>query len=119
PLGDVRLPADAIEAAREALAAGWLSSGPRVEGFERAFADYVGCSHAVACSSGTAALQLALAAVGVGPGDEVIVPAVTFVATANAVSLAGAKPVFAEVAGEDDLTLDPGSVEDLISACTK
>ncbi len=68
PLSDVRLPAEAIEAARDVLASGWLSSGPRVSEFERAVADYVGTGHAVACANGTAALELAYAALGVGPG---------------------------------------------------
>jgi dTDP-4-amino-4,6-dideoxygalactose transaminase len=119
PLSDVRLPAEAIAAAKEVLESGWLTSGPRVEAFERAFAAYVGCGHAVACSSGTAALQLAYACLGVGPGDEVVLPSLNFVAAANAARLAGACPVFADVLGEDDLTLDPDSVARSIGPPTK
>jgi dTDP-4-amino-4,6-dideoxygalactose transaminase len=76
---------------------GQLTMGPRVEAFERAVADAVGTSHAVAVSSGTAALHLALLALGVGPGDEVVVPAYTFPATANAALLCGAVPVLVDV----------------------
>ena len=73
--------------------------GPRVEAFENAFAEYLGTRHAVAVSSGTAALHLAYKAAGVGPGDEVIVPSFTFVATASAALYCGARPVFADVVG--------------------
>ncbi len=98
------------EAALAALASGQLAQGPRVATFEKAFATYVGAPHAVAVSSGTAALHLALLAHGVGPGDEVVVPAFTYAATANAVALTGARPVFADVR-ESDLTIDPAEVE--------
>ena len=81
----------------EVLESGWLTMGPRTEEFERSFAEHVGCEHAIAVSSCTAALHLALLAAGVGPGDEVIVPSMTFVATANAVRYCGATPVFAEI----------------------
>ena len=86
---------------------GWLTQGPRVEEFERAFADRVGAPEAVATTSCTTALHLALYASGVGPGDEVIVPSLSFIATANAVWHCGATPVFADI---DPLTynLDPG-----------
>lgn len=110
PLSDVRLPAEAIEAARETLASGWLSSGPRVSEFEAEVAAYVGARYAVACSSGTAALELAYAALDLGPGDEVAMPSLTFVAGANAARLRGAEPVFCDVVGEDDLTIDPESL---------
>jgi perosamine synthetase len=82
----------------EAFDSGFLSgAGPFVQRFEQAFADRVGAKHAVACSNGTVSLHLALTALGVGPGDEVIVPDLTYVATANAVSYCGATPVFADV----------------------
>ncbi len=80
--------------------------GPAVERFEAAFAEYLGVKHAVGVNSGTTALQLSLLALGIGPGDEVIVPAHTFIATAEAVSHVGAKPVFVDVA-DDTATLDP------------
>jgi dTDP-4-amino-4,6-dideoxygalactose transaminase len=118
PLVDVRIPAEAIAAAAQTLEGSWLSNGPAVERFEAAFAAYVGCEHAVACSSGTAALSLALASTGVGPGDEIIMPALSFVAAANAATQLGATPVFADVVGEDDLTLDPDHVARLIGPRT-
>ena len=77
--------------------------GPRVEAFEAAFAEHLGCRHAVAVSSCTAALHLAYLAAGVGPGDEVIVPSMTFAATANAVLYCGGTPVFADILGPHDL----------------
>jgi dTDP-4-amino-4,6-dideoxygalactose transaminase len=84
-------------ALREPLETGWLTHGPKVEGFERAFAARVGVRHALAASSCTTALHLALAALGIGPGDEVIVPSFTWVATANAVLYCGAVPVLCDV----------------------
>jgi dTDP-4-amino-4,6-dideoxygalactose transaminase len=119
PLSDVRLPREAVDAASEVLRSGWLSSGPRVERFEADLARYVGTPHAVACSSGTAALQLAVTALGIGAGDEVVMPSLTFVAAANAVRLVGARPVFADVKGEDDLTLDPDAAEAAIGPRTR
>jgi len=119
PLSDVRLPAEAIDAAREALASGWLSSGPRVSEFEEDLAAYVGARHAVACSSGTAALELAYAALDLGPGDEVAMPSLTFVAGANAARLRGAEPVFCDVLGEDDLTIDPESLARCVTPRTR
>jgi len=85
------------QACREPLLSGWLTQGPKVAAFEQAFAERHQVAHAIAVSSCTTALHLALAAVGVGPGDEVIVPAFTWVATANAVLYCGATPVFADV----------------------
>jgi dTDP-4-amino-4,6-dideoxygalactose transaminase len=85
------------EAAAEAVASGWVAQGPRVRDFEEAFAAAIGIPHAVAVSSCTAALHLALIAAGIGPGDEVIVPSLSFIATANAVRYVGAQPVFADV----------------------
>ncbi|MEW6280312.1 MAG: DegT/DnrJ/EryC1/StrS family aminotransferase [Candidatus Eremiobacterota bacterium] len=85
------------QAALETLESGWLVQGPRVAQFESAFSNYTGSPHAVAVSSGTAALHLALLALGVGPGDEVVVPAFTWVATANVVELVGARPVLVDV----------------------
>lgn len=84
-------------AAAEAVRSGWVAQGPRVAAFERAFAQAVGAGHGVAVSSCTTALHLALIAVGVGPGDEVVVPSLSFIATANAVRYVGATPVFADV----------------------
>ncbi|MFK0016061.1 DegT/DnrJ/EryC1/StrS family aminotransferase [Streptomyces sp. NPDC091027] len=84
-------------AAADAVLSGWVAQGPRVAEFERAFAERVGAGHAVAVSSCTTALHLALLALELGPGDEVIVPSLSFIATANAVRYVGARPVFADV----------------------
>ncbi|WP_261992010.1 aminotransferase class I/II-fold pyridoxal phosphate-dependent enzyme [Streptomyces sp. MS191] len=85
------------EAAAEAVRSGWVAQGPRVAAFENAFAERVGAAHAVAVSSCTTALHLALLALDLGPGDEVVVPSLSFIATANAVRYVGAEPVFADV----------------------
>jgi perosamine synthetase len=85
------------EAAAEAVRSGWVAQGPRVAEFERAFAAAAGAGHGVAVSSCTTALHLALHLLGVGPGDEVVVPSFSFIATANAVRYVGAAPVFADV----------------------
>src|SRR5580658_1420511 len=85
------------QACREPLLSGWLTQGPKVAAFEKAFAERHQVGHAIAVSSCTTGLHLALAGIGVGPGDEVIVPAFTWVATANAVLYCGATPVFADV----------------------
>lgn len=94
----------------EVLASGWITQGAVTRKFEGEFANFCGTHDAIACSSGTAALHLMLKALGVGPGDSVIVPALTYVATANAVEYCGARPVFADV---DEFTwcLDPRSVK--------
>ncbi|MCL6452135.1 MAG: DegT/DnrJ/EryC1/StrS family aminotransferase [Alicyclobacillus sp.] len=103
----------------DCLDSGWVSSnGPYVERFEAALAAHCQTSYAVACSNGTTALHLALVALGAGPGDEVILPTLTFVATANAVIYCGAKPVFVDV---DPLTwnIDPERVEAAVTPQTK
>lgn len=106
------------DAVAEVIRSGWVSQGPKVREFEAAFADRVGAADAVATTSCTTALQLALYAAGVGPEDEVIVPSLSFIATANAVWQCGAKPVFADI---DPLTynLDPDSAERAITPRTR
>ncbi|MFI1722082.1 DegT/DnrJ/EryC1/StrS family aminotransferase [Streptomyces sp. NPDC020489] len=91
------LGAEEAQAASEAVLSGWVAQGPRVAAFERTFAERVGAEHAVAVSSCTTALHLALVALGLGPGDEVVVPSLSFIATANAVRYVGAEPAFADV----------------------
>ena len=100
------------------LRSGWIGTGPRVQRFEREFAEYVDSPHAVAVSSCTAALHLALLALGVGPGDEVIVPAMTFAATANVVVHTGARPVFADV-DRTTLCLDAEDASRRVTARTR
>ncbi|MFC8847560.1 MULTISPECIES: DegT/DnrJ/EryC1/StrS family aminotransferase [unclassified Micromonospora] len=102
-----------------AMRSGWVApAGPDLDAFERELADRVGCGHALGVSSGTAALHLALLAVGAGPGSVVVVPTLTFVATANAVTYTGAKPVFVDcdpATGNLDVDLLPGLLDDLAS----
>jgi perosamine synthetase len=103
----------------DCMDSGWVSSaGKYVDLFEAGFAEFCGVKHAVACCNGTAALHLALLALGVGPGDEVIVPTLTFVATANAVTYCGARPVFADSEPET-WNLDPAHVASKITPRTK
>lgn len=109
---------DDIQAVVDVLRSDWLTTGPVVDRFESAFADFVEADHAVAVSSGTAALHLAMLAAGVGPGDEVIVPAMTFVASANCARYVGADVVFADVR-EDTLTIDVDHAASLITSRSK
>ncbi|MGQ4418029.1 DegT/DnrJ/EryC1/StrS family aminotransferase [Streptomyces sp. SAS_269] len=97
-------------AASDAVLSGWVAQGPRVAAFERAFAERVGAEHAIAVSSCTTALHLSLFALGLGPGDEVVVPSLSFIATANAVRYVGAEPVFADVESATG-NLTPATVE--------
>lgn len=102
----------------DCLRSGRITQGAWVDRFEREFAAYIGTSYAVAVSSGTAALHLALVALGIGPGDEVIVPALTFIATANAVAYTGAKAIVVDV-NPDTWTIDVGEVFKAITPRTK
>jgi UDP-4-amino-4,6-dideoxy-N-acetyl-beta-L-altrosamine transaminase len=97
PYGRQTIEDDDIAAVAEALRSDMLTTGPRVEEFERAFCEATGAAHAVACANGTAALHLAMMAAGVGPGEAVVVPTMTFLATANAARFVGAEVVFADV----------------------
>jgi perosamine synthetase len=105
-------------AIREPLLSGWLTQGPKVAAFEKAFAQRHRVKHALATTSCTTGLHLILAAMGIGPGDEVIVPAFTWVATANVVLYCGAKPVFADVSRET-FNIDPGEVAKRITSKTR
>lgn len=107
-----------VEAVRRVLASGWLTQGPCVKAFEDAFARRHGVAHALATTSCTTALHLALAALGVGPGDEVIVPAFTWVATANVVLYCGAEPVFVDVE-PDTYTIDVETAAAAVTARTR
>jgi perosamine synthetase len=107
-----------IKAVIEVLRSDWLTTGPKVAEFEAAMARYVGAKYAVAVSSGTAALHCAMYALGIGPGHEVIVPTMTFAASANCVVYQGGTPVFVDVA-PDTLLIDPKDVEKKITPQTK
>jgi len=106
------------DAAAEAVASGWVAQGPRVAGFEAALAARVGAAHGVAVSSCTTGLHAALVALGVGPGDEVVVPSFSFIATANVVRYTGAVPVFADVEAETG-NLSPETIEAARSSRTR
>ncbi|OIO28499.1 UDP-4-amino-4,6-dideoxy-N-acetyl-beta-L-altrosamine transaminase [Candidatus Micrarchaeota archaeon CG_4_10_14_0_2_um_filter_60_11] len=107
-----------VDAAAETIRSGWLCMGPKVIEFEKAFGKYVGCRHAVAVSSCTAALHLSLIAQGVGPGDEVITTPYTFVSTVNVIEHVGAKPVFADIDYET-FNIDPEAVRKKVTKKTK
>ena len=118
PYGRQWLDEDDITAVTHVLRSDWLTTGPNISQFETAFAAKTGAAEAVAVSNGTAALHAAMYALGIGPGDEVIVPAMTFAASANCVVYQGGTPVFADVQ-PDTLLLDPTNVEAKITAQTK
>ena len=107
-----------IQAVVEVLQSDWLTSGPKVGEFERAFADFVGAKEAVAVSSGTAALHAAMFAFDIQHGDEVLMPPITFSATANCVVYQGGKPVFVDVDAET-LLLNPTLLEEKITSKTR
>jgi dTDP-4-amino-4,6-dideoxygalactose transaminase len=107
-----------VAAVAETLRSGWLTTGPRAAELERRMADYLEARHVLAVSSGTAAMHLALLALGVGPGDEVITSPITWPATANVIVHAGATPIFADVR-VGDLNIDPEHVRALVTPRTK
>src|SRR5437763_16425976 len=119
PLADVTLDEADIAAVADVYRSGWLTMGPRTEEFEEAFAAFTGARHALAVANGTAALHLICLAAGLGAGDEVIVPSLTFIATVNAVAYTGATPVFADVAGLTEPWLSAAAVERAITPRTR
>ena len=106
------------QAVMEVLNSGMIASGPRTREFESQFAEYVGVKHAIATTSGTTALHLGLLALGVGPGDEVIIPSFSFIASVNSILFCNAKPVFCDV-NPRTFNIDPSKIEDLITPNTK
>jgi len=118
PYGRQTIDKDDIQEVVNVLHSDWLTTGPKVTDFENAVADFVDAKYAVAVSSGTAALHCAMYSIGIEPGDEVIVPPMTFAATANCVVFQGGTPVFADVEA-DTLLIDPDKVEEAITEKTK
>ncbi len=119
PLVEIEVTDADVEAVLDCLRSGWLTMGPRTQRLEEALAGRIGVKHAIAVSSGTAALHLACRAVGLGPGDEAIVPDLTFVATAHAPRYLGADVVLCDAARPGDPALDIASVEAAITPRTK
>lgn len=119
PLSTLPMPEEDVQAVLACLHEGWLTMGPRTQAFEAALCQELGAASVACVSSGTAALHLACRAAGLGPGDEAIVPSMTFVATAGAVRYCGAEPVFCDVASPQSPNLDVAAVEAKISDRTK
>src|SRR6266705_373680 len=117
PIARPLLGEEELTAVREVLASGMLAQGPRVEAFERAFAKDLGRKHAIAVTNGTAALHVALLAHGIGPGQEVVIPPLTFFATASTVLLCGAKPVFVDI-DRSSYNMDPAKIASAITRRT-
>lgn len=118
PLSRADIGREEIKAVEKVLESGWLTMGPETETFEKEFAKYVGAGYAIAVNSATSALFLALKALGVKSGDEVIVPSFTFASSANVIVHSGAIPIFADIKS-DDFTLDQKSVDEVITKKTK
>ncbi len=119
PLSDIDFGPEEQAAVDAVLRSKWLTMGAVTQELEQAFAAYVGAQHAVAVTNATAALHLACLVAGLGPGVEAIVPSLTFVATANAIRYTGATPVFADIAGENDLNISCESIEKAITERTR
>ena len=119
PLSDIDFGPEETAAVQQVLASRWLTMGAITQQFEQEFAEYTRARHAIAVTNATAALHLACVAIGLGPGDEVILPSLTFVATANAVRYTGATPVFADIEGETNLNVSPQSIEACITPRTR
>lgn len=119
PLADIDFGVEEEQAVQQVVRGRWLSMGEHTQNFEKEFADFIGAKHAIAVTNATAALHLACLAVGLKPKDEVILPSLTFVATANAVRYTGAIPIFADIESEDWLTISPASIEKHITDKTR
>jgi len=119
PLADLQFGSDEIEAVTQVLQSGWISQGPKVQQFEEEFSQFLGVKHSLAVANGTAALHLSCMALGLGPGDEVLCPSLTFVATANAIRYTGAQPYFVDISGPHNLNLSPADAARKITPRTK
>ena len=118
PMSRPYLGDEEIEAVSEVLRSGWITTGPKCSEFEKMFAEFVGTPYALSVSSGTAGMHLVLKLMGVGPGDEVVTPSMTFASTVNQITLAGARPVFADV-DYDTMLIKPEEIDRLKSTKTK
>ena len=118
-LSELDFGSEEIQRVVDVLESEWLTMGPETEAFEAAFARFLDVKHAIAVTNGTAALHLAHHVMDIGPGDEVIVPSLTFIATANSVLYTGATPVFSDVTGTHDFNIDPDDIERRITPRTK
>ena len=119
PLSDIDLGKEEEQEVLRVLHSRWLSTGPVTQRFEKTFSEYLGGGYAIAVSNGTAALHLALKSLDLKEGDEVILPSLTFIATANAVLYIGAKPIFADIVSKEDLNISPEEIERKITKKTK
>ena len=119
PLSDIDLGKEEEQEVLRVLRSRWLSTGPVTERFEKAFSEYLEGGYATAVSNGTAALHLALTSLGVEEGDEVILPSLTFVATANVALYVGARPAFADIVSTENLNISPEEIEKKITRKTK
>ncbi len=118
PFSKPSISEDDINAVGDVLRSGWITTGPKNAEFESNFTKYVGCQGSVALASATAGMHLLLKALGIGPGDEVITPSMTWVSTVNLIALSGAKPVFADI-DRNTLMITPESLEKCVTARTK
>lgn len=118
-LSDIDITTAELKVVQRVLKSRWLSMGEVTSEFERRFARFLGIKHALAVSNGTAALHLGLMALGAGPGDEVLVPSLTFVATVNSILYCGARPVFVDITGTENLNLSCADLEQKISQRTR
>lgn len=119
PLSDIDFDDDELEAVQNVINSRWLTMGRITQDFEAAFAKYTGARYALAVTNATAALHMACMAIGLKIGDEVIVPSLTFVASANCIRYTSATPIFADIGGENDLNISPSAIEELITDRTK
>jgi dTDP-4-amino-4,6-dideoxygalactose transaminase len=119
PLADVSFGVEESAAVQKVLDSGWLTMGAVTQEFEHEFSAFTGAKHALATTNATAALHMACQGLELGPGDEVILPSLTFVASANSIRYTGATPVFADIVCENDLTISPDAIEQAITPKTK
>ena len=119
PLSDIDFGREEEIAVQSVIQSKWLTMGEVTHSFEKEFAKYNEVNHAIAVANGTAALHLACVAAGLVPGDEVILPGLTFVATANSIRYTGAIPIFVDITSEADLNISPDAIEEYITNKTK